>query len=233
MCFCSWLQLPYGHFRKQTRKAVRGGSELRNKASTTRVDLALHKLSKQLKMVRRSKWRPADAATQKMAYTHARRVLSTNLGLFVDLFVHCFASFFSFFLMLFVDLCAPFRFFIFFIFFKVVLLPRRADGQSSGQSVVVSPCTGAWPISQGGAAVAAWPKTLCPQPWVVVMMSVRTSPPRCTCTAFSCFGLGDAEDCPRTPDFAPTVLDTAFCRAEGTVKTVPYWTLPSIGLRGQ
>lgn len=96
MCFCSWLQLPYGHFRKQTRKAVRGGSELRNKASTTRVDLALHKLSKQLKMVRRSKWRPADAATQKMAYTHARRVLSTNLGLFVDLFVHRFAFYFIF-----------------------------------------------------------------------------------------------------------------------------------------
>lgn len=96
MCFCSWLQLPYGHFRKQTRKAVRGGSELRNKASTTRVDLALHKLSKQLKMVRRSKWRPADAATQKMAYTHARWVLSTNLGLFVDLFVHRFAFYFIF-----------------------------------------------------------------------------------------------------------------------------------------
>ena len=120
MCFCSWLQLPYGHFRKQTRKAVRGGSELRNKASTTRVDLALHKLSKQLKMVRRSKWRPADAATQKMAYTHARRVLSTNLGLFVDLFVHRFASFFSlFFNVVCGPLCTVSLFFFFFFFLRL------------------------------------------------------------------------------------------------------------------
>ena len=152
---------------------------------------------------------------QKMAYTHARWVLSTNLGLFVDLFVH--------------------RLAFFFFFFKVVLLPRSADGQSSRQSVVVSPCTEAWPISQGGAAVAAWPKTLCPQPWVV-MMSVRTSPLWCTCTAFSALVWGTLKTVRehRTSPLQYWTHRTSPLQY-WTHRTSPlhYCTLPSLGMRGQ